>query len=99
MIGVYGVGDAPELNGPRAATPRTRPAETAAPRPTDGVEISREAATAARGILTNSATAPAPETIRAERIERAKENIAQGAYRLQEVVLQVAARIAPYVDS
>lgn len=95
MIGIHGVGDAPDVNGPRASTPKSRPVETSAPRRSDEVAISPEAAARSR-------LQPAPsdaETIRAERIERAKQNIQDGAYRLQDVVLQVAQRIAPYVES
>ena len=94
MIGLYGVGGVPEPGVTRATGPRVRPAETNAPRVTDGVAISAEAAAGSRLV---SEASPA-ETIRADRIERAKQNIEQGAYRVQDIVSQVAARIAPYVD-
>lgn len=94
MIGVYGVGGVPEPSATRATAPRPRPAETSATRATDGVAISTEAATRSRFV---SEATPA-ETIRADRIERAKQSIEDGAYRVQDIVSQVAARIAPYID-
>lgn len=36
--------------------------------------------------------------LRQERIEQAKESIERGTYRIQEVVLQVADRLARFVD-
>ena len=60
----------------------------------DGVRISTEAAAAGRAISGTSRG----EEIRAARIEQAKENIAQGAYRVSNIVAQVAARIVPYID-
>lgn len=97
MIAVYGVGDVPSVAGPRDGAVKPRPAQSADSQATDGVEISAEAAAAAA--RTKLAAQTPGEALRAERIEQAKRNIEEGAYRLQEIVLEVAARIAPYVDS
>ena len=59
----------------------------------DNVRLSpaaRQAAELAQ-VLRNDETSD----IRTEAIARAKENLEQGAYRLQSVVLQVASRIEP----
>jgi len=94
MIGLNGVGDIVEPAAARAVNTRPRVSEKSERVDTDGVTISTEAAAAGRAISGTSRG----EEIRAARIEQAKENIAQGAYRVSDIVAQVASRIAPYVD-
>ena len=97
MVGINGIGGLSEpvntkqVSGPKSLAPLAQTQQA------DDVEISPEALNASsRGqLVTRSETA---DQLRAERIAQAKENIEQGVYRIQEVVLQVADRIAQYVD-
>ena len=97
MVGINGIGGFPEpVNTKQVSGPKA-PALLAQTQPVDGVEISPEALNASsRGqLVSRSETA---DKLRLERIAQAKENLEQGVYRIQEVVLQVADRIAQYVD-
>lgn len=95
MVGINGIGGVPEPTntGPNRKLPAPPP-EVA---PSDDVEISQEAVSASsRGqLITRSEDT---SQLRVERIAQAKENLEQGVYRVQEVVLQLADRIAQYVD-
>ncbi len=97
MVGINGIGGIPEpVNTKQVSGPKA-PALQANVQQADGVEISVEALNASsRGqLVSRSETA---DQLRSERIAQAKENLEQGVYRIQEVVLQVADRIAQYVD-
>ena len=90
MVGIHGVGGPSDPVNPRQGPGRTKPVEVPSAAASDGVQISPEAAAVS--------AAGKGSALREERIERAKEKIEQGVYRIQEVVLQVADRIAQYVD-
>ncbi len=62
----------------------------------DGVRISPEAQWAAE-VARLLETPESQVDLRAERIAQVKENLEQGTYRVQEVVLLAAARISGYV--
>lgn len=98
MVGVQSIGGLPEPANPERVTERPQRGDTAEAAPHDAVSISpeaRRAATVAR-VLTQS---PVADEVRAERVAEVRKSIEQGAYRLQEVVLMLAARLSPYVDT
>ena len=98
MVGIQGLGGIPEPANNRQAQGKDRPSTPVTPASSDDdVSISTEAAkaSAAGDIVRRSEEST---DIRAERIEQAKQNIEEGTYRVQEVVLQVASRIAHYVS-
>ena len=94
MQGVTGVGE--PANARRAEERAPRPAAQAAATTDDDVQISPEAhrAVEVRRLLELTG---AQSEIRAERVAEARQNLEQGTYRLQEVVLQAAARISASV--
>jgi anti-sigma28 factor (negative regulator of flagellin synthesis) len=98
MIGIQGIGQVPESSGPKLGPGRAKDPEKASPESTgDGVEFSpqaEEAAIASTVISEFSAT----NEIRNERIQRAKESIEQGTYKVQDVVRQVASRLTRFVS-
>lgn len=100
MGGIHGIGGVPDPNKPdRPANVRDRN-ETAPPanaQAQDDVTISSEAQAAAQitGLIQ---TASAQSDVRADRVEAAKQNLAQGTYREPEVVAQVAERLSKLLD-
>jgi anti-sigma28 factor (negative regulator of flagellin synthesis) len=97
MVGMYGLDGITPTNGP----PRTHRGGSAPgialSRRRDAVEISPEAASIAA--LRASEKAAAAQDVANARIEAAKQSIEDGTYKLQHVVLQVAARIAEVLDN
>jgi hypothetical protein len=92
---IQGINAVSGFNGPKPAErPELAPAESQTP-PSDTVEVSAEGAgvAAARKALQESAGSE----IREEQVEAAKARLAEGAYKLQATVLQVAARVAAFV--
>ncbi len=98
MVGIQGVNGAPEPVGPKqVSSDRNRAPQTPAAPSQDGVEISAQASRAAA--VQNAVQAASNQSeIREELVAEAKDRIEQGAHRLQEVVLQVAARVAQFVE-
>jgi anti-sigma28 factor (negative regulator of flagellin synthesis) len=95
IVSLTGVPE-PNSNKPVQNKERTAPApEEASSTSSDAILISPEASQAAENI--DKVKAQGSE-IRQERIEAAKENIEQGTYKVQEVVVQVAARLSQYVQ-
>lgn len=96
MVGIQGIGITPEpANNKQVPGRSQKPAETPL-RAEDGIEISPDgtkAAEAARIV----AQSPG-DFVRNERITQAKENMEQGTHHVQEVVLQVALRLAKFVE-
>ncbi len=93
MLNISTIGGAPELPGAGSVEKRTRvPQQTGSPNG-DGVAISPLAARAAESaaILKQAETSEV-DGIREEMVERARANLEQGTYRIQEAVLQVARR-------
>ena len=98
MVGIYGINDIPELANANQVDARGKKAATAPiPAPTqDGVQISPEAAQAAR-LAQLIQESKVQAEMRQERVAQAREAVQNGAYKLQETVLKVAARIGKYL--
>ena len=92
MFGVNGIGGIPEPANAQEGGARVRKADAARDQSKDEIAISSEAQAAAR-----ASQAVHKAELRAQKIARAKENIAQGTYRVQDVVRQVAAVISQYI--
>ena len=94
MVGIQGISGIREPASAHPAEDRRKAAVQRDEAPHDGVEISPEAQRAAEAV---QLLGHVQSEVRAERIAEAKENLEQGTYRLQEVLLRVAARIGAYV--
>ncbi len=94
MVGIYGIGGIPEpANAAQVGTqPNKKEAPKAAAAQQDGVTLSTEALSTAKAVQL-SQESEQQARLQAERVARAKERIEQGTYRVQSVVLLVAARI------
>ena len=96
MVGVQGIGSIPEPANPRRVQGRASGFDAAGAEARDEVRISptaQEAVSVAR--LLKEAERQA--VVRAEHIAEVEASLERGTYKLQEVVLQVAARISRYV--
>lgn len=80
-----------ELAGSPAGKLRSRIENSERPDIQDSVEISSETE------ATQLASKPAASEIRLEQVEAAKVRIQSGSYKVAEVVLEVASRIASYM--
>ncbi len=98
MVGIYGLGGIAEPANTKAVQGSAKGTDLkAADAPAkDGLNLSPEAEQAS-DVAKFVAEAVNDSEIRAEKIRQAQENIEQGTYRIQEVVLQVASRIANLV--
>jgi hypothetical protein len=95
MVGVQGIGGVAGPGGPGGQPPRNTKTVDTSTAVHDEVSLSREAkdtATAARLL------AASDSPIRDESVARARENIEQGSFRLQQVVLSVAARVSRFIS-
>lgn len=95
MVGMYGLDGLHGLSGPQPVRKASASAPTANAERGDSIAISKEALTAAAA---STKDADATPSVVEERIAAAKKSIEEGTYKLQHVVLQVAARIADVVD-
>lgn len=98
MVGIQGLGGIPEPANNRQAQGKDKPSIPATPVSNDDdVTISSDAAkAAAAGNIVRQSEQTSE--IRDERVEQAKQNIEEGTYRVQAVVLQVASRLTKYVS-
>ena len=95
MVGIQGIAGVPEpVGGARVRGRSNAPAPSIGPS-TDGIEISPQAAQASAAAT--RATEGQSE-VRLERVAEARQRIEDGAHRLQEVVLHVAARLSRFVE-
>ncbi|PCJ51269.1 MAG: hypothetical protein COA73_17915 [Candidatus Hydrogenedentota bacterium] len=97
MIGIQGIGGVPEPAGPKQTQSRDKtPPDVATTAAGDGVSISPEASQAATAgdIVRQSSQ---QSEIRQAKVDQAKQNLEEGTYKVQEVVLQVAARLSQYI--
>ncbi len=92
MITIAGVGGIPEEGIPRHTARRDRGVSMLEPK--DAVELSATARKVAQTL--QAAAESAAEDIRQDRVEQARQKIAEGSYRIQEIVAQVAARISRF---
>ncbi len=94
MVSIQGIGGIPEPANSRQTHGRNRTSSATPPaKAGDDVQISSAASQAAQAVAQTSGQSE----VREERIAQARENIEQGVYRIQEVVLQVAGRISKFV--
>ncbi|MCL4691156.1 MAG: flagellar biosynthesis anti-sigma factor FlgM [Candidatus Hydrogenedentes bacterium] len=102
MVGIYGITGLPE----QPATTPSEPARGRRPQSLSGesgqqgadrITFSPEAQEASAAAKFIEAAKERSEEIRAERIEQARKQLEEGTYRLQQVVLVVAARVANYI--
>lgn len=96
MAGIQGIAGVPEpLGGSRVQGRSKAPAPSTGPEP-DGLQISPQAAQAAAAA--HVAATDGHSEIRQERIAEARQQLEKGTHRLQEVVLDVAARLSKFVE-
>ncbi len=95
MTGIQGIAGVPEPVGGNRVEGRSRaPAPSTGPEK-DGLEISPQAAKAA---ATRVAPADGQSEVRQERVAQARQQLEEGTHRLQEVILDVAARLSKFVE-
>jgi anti-sigma28 factor (negative regulator of flagellin synthesis) len=95
MVGLVQIGGSSEPANPTQAGERARKADTAASVVKDEVRISQT------GLETAALARSAGESeadIRAERVAQVQETLDHGTYRLQRVLIEVAARITKYLS-
>ncbi|MFA6240567.1 MAG: flagellar biosynthesis anti-sigma factor FlgM [Candidatus Hydrogenedentales bacterium] len=98
MAGILGITGIPEPANIIQPNGRgVRGTTESATKATDELSISPEAekAAVAARLLGNSAE---DDEVRAELIERARKSIEEGTYRVQQVVMIVAARVSKFLD-
>lgn len=95
MVAVPGIGGAPEPVKAKPSPPRQGASPETAK--ADRVEISPAAIKASQGTQAAQSARRGSE-VRQDRVAAAKENLEQGVYRIQEVVLQVAERIGRFAE-
>lgn len=98
MFTVNGIGPVESTGLPRETRGRDRQAEAPNPARQDGLRFSPEAKRAADAARFIRESGGAAQEVRKEAVEAAKARIREGSYKLQSVVLQVAARVAPTVE-
>ena len=101
MVGIYGINGIPE---PATTTPEPargkRPqvrADVPSSSGQDHVELSAEAQQVSAAARLVEAAKAKSEEIRTDRIAEARKQLEEGTYRIQEVVLAVAARVSSYL--
>lgn len=92
MITIAGVGGIPEEGIPRHTARRDRGSSMLEPK--DAVELSGKAREAAQ--ILQVAAETDVEQLRQERIEQARQRIAEGSYQIVEIVKLVASRISRF---
>lgn len=97
MIGIQGIGNVPELTGPKQTAGRAKEAENAKVPSADDVLISPAAERAADADIILQQSGEMSDA-RQQRIEEARKNIEEGTYKVQDVVRQVAARLTQFVS-
>ena len=98
MVGVQGVGGVPEPTPERPVNVRDKrrdEAAASASSESDGVLISSEAQAAAK--LTSLISLAKQNDVRSDRIEQAKQALAQGVHNKPEVVAELAQRISKFL--
>ena len=95
MVGIQGIGGTSGPVDAKQVAGRAK-AQAAGPPAKDGIEISSEAQQAS--LVARFRELSQSDAIREDRVAQAKQNLEQGVYRVQEVVLQVANRLAEFVS-
>jgi anti-sigma28 factor (negative regulator of flagellin synthesis) len=96
MVTLQGINVLTGSSGPAPAEKPQTPQGAAQTEPTDSLAFSQAASTVA--FVQQTAQSGADSEIRQELVDAAKARIAEGAYKLQSTVLQVAARVAVFVE-
>ena len=96
MVGIQGIGGTSGTASAKQVSGRAKAQAAAAPPAKDGIEFSGEAQQASQ-VARFKELSPG-DVIREDRVAQAKQNLEQGVYRIQEVVLQVANRLAALVS-
>ncbi len=96
MVTIQGINAVSGFSGPRPAEkPEQAPPQSQTP-PSDTVEVSPAGAEAAAA--QQAVQAGLSSEIRQAQVDAAKARLAEGTYKLQATVLQVAARVAAFVE-
>ncbi len=98
MVGIKGVGGVPEPapSGPSNVRSRRREEEAKAAAQQDGVAIS-SAAQEAANVSRLTKMAKEMDTVRAERVRQAREQLDQESFKLPEVLAAVAKQLSKYL--
>ena len=96
MVTVVGVGGVPDPLVPKGVGNRHQKSDADAAAPRDDIEISAEAQEAAEAARVSQLVRIESE-LREARVEAAKEKIREGAYKVQDVVTQVASRLTKFL--
>ncbi len=96
MVGIQGIGGTSGPANAKQVSGRSRAHTAAAPPAKDGIEFSGEAQQASQ-VARFKELSPG-DVIREDRVAQAKQNLEQGIHRVQEVLLQVANRLAAFVS-
>jgi len=97
MVGVSSIGIYAEPANPRRVNELRTEAERSAADATDESAPVADGVTLGPAALVLAKASEQDDPIRAERIEQIRKSLEQGTYRVQEVLLKVAARIARFV--
>lgn len=97
MVTLFGIGNIPGPRIPAQVRDKEHETHKSSAAPLDNLDISPKAYEVASIAELSQKISDPSEAIRAERVAQAKENVQQGAYKVQEVVLKVAARVDRYL--
>jgi anti-sigma28 factor (negative regulator of flagellin synthesis) len=97
MFSIAGIGNSKEVAVARPTTSRARDTQTSPVTEQDDIAISEDATRAAEAVRILRESLVQSE-IREERVETAKKNILVGGYKVQEALLGVAVKVAPYLQ-
>jgi anti-sigma28 factor (negative regulator of flagellin synthesis) len=101
MVGIYGISGIPEPANTTSEPTREKrnqvQAEVLSSTEQDHIVLSAEAQQASAAARFVEAAKAKSEEIRAERIAEARKQLEEGTYKLQEVVLAVAARVSRFL--
>lgn len=98
MVGISGIGFYAEPANPRRVNDLRKEAEPLAAGLADEPAPPADGATLGAAAVFLSKATEQDDPISTERIEQIRQSLEQGTYRLQEVLLKVAARIAKFVQ-
>jgi len=95
MVGIHGIGQTYEPANPRRAEDRNKNTAASATTYRDQICFSKQAQSAAT--ITDWLSKSSDNDVRAEKLAEITHSLEQGSYRLQQVLLQTAARVSRYL--
>ena len=98
MVGISGIGIYAEPANPRRVNELRTEAERSAADVADKPAPLADGVTLGTAALVLAKASEQDDPLRAERIAQIRKSLEQGTYRVQEVLLKVAARIARFVQ-